>query len=147
MAGPIEQLKQTRWWKPAVRRYAEHLIANKRQRCQRESLSFLAFVNDILSTPAHLRDDLLKSEDPEAAELARLQNQPSVRYGQYGQPSSSELKIGLTLRPPKRRKSCGSMSQTPKRSRIRKNASAAKRSSSPKLKPASKRRSTRDSKS
>jgi hypothetical protein len=104
MADPIETLKQTRWWKPAVRKYAEHLIAHRRQKCQGESMSFFAFASDILSTPEKRRDDLLKIEGPEAAELARLQNAPSVRYRQYDPPPPKELKIGLTLLPTKRRR-------------------------------------------
>jgi hypothetical protein len=140
MAGPIEQLKQTRWWDSAVKKYASHLIAAKNQKCPELREDFARFAAEILNTPERLRDELLKIDAP-TVEPARR------RYRQYDAPAPREQIIGVTTRPPKRRKQCGSTSQTPKRSRTRKNASAAPISSSPKLRQASKRRSTRDSKS
>jgi hypothetical protein len=108
MADVIEKLKQTRWWKPAVKKFASYLIAHKRQECEGASVSFDSFVNDILVTPEHLCDELLEIEDtPEALEFARLQNAPSVHYRQYDGPTRKELTISLTLRQQKKKKKRG----------------------------------------
>jgi hypothetical protein len=63
-------------------------------------MRFDDFARDILATPKHRRDELLgvSKPGPEAAELARLHNQPSVRYRQYEPPPPKEMNIGLSTK-------------------------------------------------
>ena len=103
MAGVIETLQASQWWEAAKRKYAAHLIAHRRNKCQGESLSLAAFASDILAAPAHLRDDLLKIEEPEELELARLQNAPRVRFRQYEQPTPDQMKIGTVTKKKKKK--------------------------------------------
>lgn len=95
MAGPIEALKQTRWWAPTVRRYAAHVLAIKRLRCQEFRERFITFAVEVMNTPEAARDDLLEAP-PDVENYA-----PSIHYAQYDQPIPKEMKFGTVT---KRRK-------------------------------------------
>lgn len=97
MAGPIETLKRTRWWKPALRKYASHLIATKNQQCPDLREDFTRFATEVLSTPEGLRDELLRIDIPSGAPAPR-------RYRQYDAPTPREQIVGLSPKKQSRRK-------------------------------------------
>lgn len=85
---PIERLKATRWWKPTVRRYGEHVLAIKRLDCLELREPFIVFAIEVLNAPEDIRDNLLAQAPLEPQE-------PQVRYPQYEQPRADQMKIGV----------------------------------------------------
>ena len=104
MENPIEKLKKTRWWKPGLRRFAAQHIATKKLECPELRDQFMQFTAEILNTPEHRRDELLKVDyTDQELEAARLGNAPGVRYRQYDMPTAEEQKIGTVTKPKKKR--------------------------------------------
>jgi len=147
MAGSVEKLQKTKWFEAAVRKFKSYLEAHRRTDCLSQSVSFEQFASDILATPEHQRDDLLRLDLTAAErEAAGLSSAPGIRYRQYEPPKPDELNVGLSTRPKQKgEKSCGSTSRTAKRSQGRSAAGAGASSSSRRRKRASSRRSTRSS--
>lgn len=147
MAGSAEKLQQTRWHSAAQRKFNSYLEAHRRTHCQSLSVTWEQFASDILATPEHLRDDLLRLDlNEEEREAAGLRSAPGIRYRQYESPKADQLNVGLSTKPKEKgEKQCGSTSRPPKRSRVRSDASAGPSSSSRRRKQASSRRSTRSS--
>lgn len=86
MTNPIiATLKATRWYRPTVERYREHVAACESLGCDPDPLE--RFAAEILNTPKHLRDWLLKVEPiPEHA--------PFMRFAQYDAPIKTEIGLG-----------------------------------------------------
>src|SRR5262245_19357141 len=102
MPSATEQLKNTPWWKPAIKKFAAQMIAKKNLDCADLRTTFEQFASEILSTPVHRRDELLKvGYTAEELELARLEAAPGVKYPQYVQPIPSEQTFGTSGRPKK----------------------------------------------
>lgn len=91
MAGPIETLKATRWWKPTLRKFAAHALANERQGCAELRERFVTFAAEVLNTPEGARDSILAIDQVESVE-------PGRRYRQYDQPIPKEMKIGTATK-------------------------------------------------
>ena len=105
MGSSIDALMKTEWFDPASKAYAQYLEANRRLKCLGESISFENFAREIMATPPHRRDELLNISAPDAKELelACLQKQPAVSYGQYISPTQKEQILGLSGKKPKKR--------------------------------------------
>lgn len=84
MTGPIERLKATRWWKPALRKFASYVQAHRKQNCAELQMDFTAFAFDVLNTPEVIRDEMLEVDEVESKEPIRC-------YRQYEPPKKSEM--------------------------------------------------------
>jgi hypothetical protein len=83
---PVEALRETRWWKPAVERHKLQAKILKQMGCEELIEPFHQYADEIMGAPEDARDGMLAVEELEP--YAAIQ-----RYPAYIEPTKAEQKL------------------------------------------------------
>jgi len=83
---PVEELRETRWWKPTVARHQLHVQTCKRLDCEELIQPFFQFADEVMGAPEAVRDEMLAIEGLEP--YVAIQ-----RYPAYIEPTKVEQKL------------------------------------------------------